>query len=336
MRVRWQVVPAVVLILASVPFWFWRPETLLVAAAGAAQVLTPTPAVRPPSAPPPSVQPPSPRGPTPTAGPSPTVPLVVPTPPPLPPPPPGRYFPESGFSIRDNSFWEYFNARGGVRTFGFPISREFQFLGFPVQFFQRQILQRFPDNSVHTMNLLDPELMPYTRINGSVFPAVDDTLKNSTPSVGSPDYAQAVAAFVQQNSPEEWNRLPVRYWTTFRTTVPGSENDPNLGPLMNLEIWGTPTSRPAYDPSNSGFVYLRYQRGIMHFDTSCTCTQGLLLADWFKTILTGDGLPPDLAEQARSSRFYLQYNNTRPAGLNRPAELPGTDMRFAFERELAQ
>jgi hypothetical protein len=327
--------PAVLLLVASLPFWIWRGEAAPAAPSGAAQLLTPTPAVRPPSAPGPTALPPSPAGPTPTLLPSPVPPPPGPTPtaPPLPPAPAGRYFPESGFSIRNDAFWEYFNARGGVRTFGFPISREFQFLGFPVLFFQRQIMQRWADGSVHTMNLLDPELMPYTRINGSVFPGVDDALKNRTPGVDSPNYAQAVAAFVQENSPEQWNNLPVRYWTTFRTTVPGSENDPNLGPLMNLEIWGTPTSPPAYDPSNTGFAYERYQRGIMHFDASCACTQGLLLADWFKTILTGQGLPPDLADQARGSRYFQQYNNGRDNGLNRPADLPATDMRFAFERE---
>ena len=348
MRALLRGLPALLLLLASVPFWLWRAEAPPADAALAGHGAPPLPAVQVPSPRTPVPQPPSPRGPTPTptlALPTAAIPTVSPTasptavevapaPPPLPPAPPGRYFPQSGFSIRDNAFWEYFNARGGVRTFGFPISREFQFLGFPVQFFQRQIMQRWADGSVHTMNLLDPELMPYTLINGSVFPEVDEGLKNRTPGVGSPNYAAAVAAFVQENSPEQWNNLPVRFWTTFRTTVPGSENDPNLGPLMNLEIWGTPTSAPAFDPTNTGFVYERYQRGIMHFDVSCMCTQGLLLADWFKTLITGEGLPPDLAGQAQGSRYYLQYNNARQNGLNRPAELPGTDMRFAFEREL--
>jgi hypothetical protein len=281
-----------------------------------------------PVAPPAAVAPPAPGqpAPPPPAGPA-------PSPPPLPDLPAGRFFPESGFGIHNDAFWGYFHARGGVPTFGFPISREFTFLGLPTQFFQRHIMQQGADGGVQTMNLLDPELMPYTRINASVFPDVDETLKGQTPSVGSLDYAQAVVAFIQQNAPEEWNGLPVRYWTTFRTTVPGSENDPNLGPLMNLEIWGTPLSAPAYDPGNLGFVYQRYQRSIMHFDSSCSCTQALLLADWFKTILTGQGLPPDLADQARGSRYFQQYNNAADSGLNRPNELPGTNMRFAFERD---
>jgi hypothetical protein len=287
---------------------------------GAAPSVAPAPpAPAPPAAPGPAAAPP-PAGPAPSA-------------PPLPDLPVGRFFPETGFGIHNDAFWGYFNARGGVPTFGFPISREFLFLGLPTQFFQRHIMQQGADGGVQTMNLLDPELMPYTRINASDFPDVDETLKGQTPSVGSPDYAQAVVAFVQQNAPEQWNELPVRYWTTFRTTVPGSENDPNLGPLMNLEIWGTPISAPAYDPGNFGFVYQRYQRSIMHFDASCSCTQALLLADWFKTILTGQGLPQDLADQARGSRYFQQYNNAAESGLNRPNELPGTNMRFAFERD---
>jgi hypothetical protein len=319
--------PAFLLLLASLPFWFWRGEPQRADAAPAAQVFTPTP-VR---------QAPSPNLVTPTPLPSPTVvappvptPVVGPTPtaPPLPPAPAERLFPQTGFAVRNDRFWEFFNSYGGVRTFGYPISREFQFLGFPVQFFQRQIMQQWPDGSVHTMNLLD-DLMPYTRINGSVFPEVNVSLKDRTPDVGSPNYATAIVQFVQQNAPEEWRGLPVRYWTTFRTTVPGTENDP----LFNLNVWGAPISEPAYDPSNQGFVYGRWQRGIMHFDVTCMCTQGLLLADWFRAVLTGQGLPPDLAGQAQGSRFYIQYNNVAETGLNRPAELPGTNMRFAFEPE---
>lgn len=327
MHVLWPVVVTLGGLTLALAWWLGPAAPGPMAAGPAPQLATPTPAVRPPSpplrTPTPVVQVPSPPQPTPTATPTP------PAPPPLPPPPAGRYFPETGFSIRNDAFWQFFNGYGGVRTFGYPISREFRFLGFPVQFFQRQILQQWADGSVHTMNLLDPELMPYTRINGSVFPEPDERLKNRTPSVGSPDYATEIVAFVERNAPEEWRGLPVRFWTTFRTTVPSSEG----APLYNLDIWGAPISEPAYDPTNQGFVYQRYQRGIMHFDVTCMCTQGLLLADWFRALITGDGLPADLAAQAQGSRFYLQYNNARENGLNRPGELPGTDMRFAFERE---
>jgi hypothetical protein len=60
-----------------------------------------------------------------------------------------------------------------------------------------------------------------------------------------------------------------------------------LLPLMDLELWGAPTSKPARDPHDPNFIYQRFQRGIMHYDKGCSCTQGLLLADYFKALLVG-------------------------------------------------
>jgi hypothetical protein len=70
---------------------------------------------------------------------------------------------------------------------------------------------------------------------------------------------------------------------------------------------------------------------ILHYDAGCGCTQPILLADYFKAILTGRNLPTDLNEQARGSRFYGQYDNSSPSGVRRPDLLPGTEMQFAFE-----
>src|SRR5215208_4168617 len=83
---------------------------------------------------------------------------------------------ETGFCINSPAILDYFRSRGGESTFGLPISREFTFLGFHVQFFQGQILQVQPDGSVRPMNLLDEGLMPVTRVNGSTFPAADPNL----------------------------------------------------------------------------------------------------------------------------------------------------------------
>jgi len=250
---------------------------------------------------------------------------------------PERYFPETGFSITNDAFWEYFQRRGGTRIFGYPVSREFLFLGTPVQFFQRLIMQQQPDGSVTTLNLLDQGLMPYNRINGSTFPEVDPGLKAETPRLEEPGYAERMVEFVRRVAPDEWNGLPVNFGSTFFNTVsyvdafPYQDGDPNLMPLIDLEIWGAPTSWPAYDPNNRGFVYQRFQRGIMHYDDSCGCTQGLLLADYFKAILTGANLPPDLAEQAQGSRFYRQYDNSQPDGLRQPELLPASNLHNAFE-----
>ncbi|MGE3911744.1 MAG: hypothetical protein AB7K36_20470, partial [Chloroflexota bacterium] len=101
--------------------------------------------------------------------------------------------------------------------------------------------------------------------------------------------------------------------------------------LLNLEIWGLPTSNPAPDPGNGGFIYQRYQRGIMHFDASCGCTQGILVGEYFKAVITGRNLPPDLAADMQGSRYMGQYNPSVTGAVNRPGELQNTNMTGAFE-----
>jgi hypothetical protein len=57
-----------------------------------------------------------------------------------------RFYAQTGFAVDDPQFLDYFDKRGGVRTFGYPVSREFTFLGFPAQIFQRAIMQKRPDS----------------------------------------------------------------------------------------------------------------------------------------------------------------------------------------------
>jgi len=249
------------------------------------------------------------------------------------------YFPETGFAVEEPKFVEYFIHRGQVPTFGFPISRSIRFQGLPTQFFQRIVIQLNPDGSVRPLNLLDPGLLPYTQINGSTFPAPNERLAALAPSPGQPGYALEVLEFVRRNAPETFNGQPVRFFSTFNSTVsadvafgPGG-GDPSLLPLINLEIWGVPTSLPTQDPNNNGFIYQRFQRGIMHYDAACRCTQGLLLADYFKALLTGDNLPVDLAAQATGSPYLRQYAPDRPTGLRQPTALPGTDLTSGFSRQ---
>ena len=73
------------------------------------------------------------------------------------------------------------SQRGGVRTFGYPSSRTFKLDGFQVQIFQRLVMQLQGNGSVQTLNLLDPGLVPYTRINGSTYPAPDPSVVRATP-----------------------------------------------------------------------------------------------------------------------------------------------------------
>ena len=249
-----------------------------------------------------------------------------------------RFFPQTNFRIDNDRFWEYFQLRGGVKNFGYPSSRTFQFMGFTTQFFQRQIMQLGPEGP-RLMNLLDPGLMPYNQINTSTFPPYEEGLAQQAPQVGSANYDTRIVEFIRQNAPESFNNAPVKFFSTFvnqvdlATAFPAGNGNPSLVGLLNLELAGSVTSKPMVDPRNGGFIYQRFQRVILHYDAVCNCTQPILLGDWFKAILTGQNLPRDLAEQSHNSPFYLQYNNTAANGLNRPAVLANTDMRFAFDQQ---
>jgi polysaccharide biosynthesis protein PslG len=249
-----------------------------------------------------------------------------------------RFFSQTGFRIDNDAFWNFFQQRGGVRTFGYPVSRQFRLDGFPVQIFQREVIQLWPDGSVHTLNLLDAGLMPYTRINGSTFPAPDPSVISATPTPTDPEYATKIVQFVQDQAPNVFEGEQVNFGQTFNTTVTAADvpdAPESLLPLFNLDIWGAPTSKPARDPSNNNFIYQRFQRGIMHFDRACACTQGLLLADYLKSVITGQNLPADLSAQVQTSKYYNQYSPGRPGSIARPNDLPDSDLTNAFDQQQA-
>lgn len=179
-----------------------------------------------------------------------------------------RFFPETGYSIDDPRFIDFFDKRGGVNTFGYPVSREFTLLGYPVQMFQRAIMQRYPDGHVALMNLLDNGMFPYSKVNGADFPSVDIAMVATAPPPTTPGYDLAILNWVSHNAPDKWNGIPVAFHRTFMNTVsaraafPTGHPDQSLVGGFDLEIWGVPTSRPAYDPHDKNFVYERFQRGI--------------------------------------------------------------------------
>jgi hypothetical protein len=136
--------------------------------------------------------------------------------------------------------------------------------------------------------------------------------------------------FVRANSPDSFDGQSVAFGKTFfgmiTAAIAGADN-----PLFNLEVWGAPISRPRRDPGNANFIYQRFQRAVMHFDATTGRTQGLLLADYLKAILRDRDLPADLAQSARTSKYFEQYCPASTRWLCRPAELPATDLTFAFE-----
>lgn len=246
-----------------------------------------------------------------------------------------RFFPETSFSIDNEAFFAYFQSRGGIATFGYPVSREFVLEDFPVQVFQRGVMQLAPDGSVRLLNLLDEGLMPVTSINFAQFPAIDHALVATLPPVGAPDYGERIAAAVRANVPDQFEGLPVNFWQAFTAPIRPAGAGPDTLALLNLEVWGAPTSPPTFDPNNRAFVYQRFQRGVLHFDASTGTTAGLLLGDWFKAVLTGDGLPLDLEQQMQGSPLLRQYDNNAPRGLARPGALPASDLTNAFEPQPA-
>ncbi|HEV7664423.1 MAG TPA: N-acetylmuramoyl-L-alanine amidase [Chloroflexota bacterium] len=260
---------------------------------------------------------------------------------PAPVPNDDRFFQQTGYRIGEDAFWDYFRVRGGIRSFGYPVSNVFTLFGMKVQIFQRQILQLRPDGGVQTMNILDEGLLPYTRMNGSTFPAPDAAVINQSPKPDAPNYHAQTLEFVRATAPDMFEGEPVNFAKTFFGTVRLEEAYPKgvpdggegLLPYFNLEIWGLPTSRPTRDPANPSFIYQRFQRGIMHYDKSCGCTQGLLLADYVKALLTGRNLPPDLAEQARGSKLVGQFKPGAAGSLARPGDLPGSDLSNSFRRD---
>jgi polysaccharide biosynthesis protein PslG len=231
-----------------------------------------------------------------------------------------RLFPQTGYRIDRDSFWDYFSHRGGVTTFGYPVSRDFHFEGCTSQFFQRLILQQCGTQGVGTQNLLDEGLMPYTRMNGSTFPGSELVMTSRAPKVSDPNYPSLILDYVRANAQDTFDGQPVNFQSTFFDTITpdiAGTDDPGILGLLDLEIWGAPISQPAYDPSNHNFIYQRFQRGIMHYDKNCDCTQGLLLADYLKALLTGINLPADLAVQATTSPLLrAAINGHAPAGTN--------------------
>ncbi|MGH2369285.1 MAG: hypothetical protein ACRDI2_13910, partial [Chloroflexota bacterium] len=245
-----------------------------------------------------------------------------------------RFFPETGFRLGDpatDPFADYFAARGGLLTFGYPSSRPFTLLGSRVQFFQRHVMQEQP-GGVGLLNLLDEGFLAFTDFGNATIPPHDPALASAAPPPSTQDYGQEVSAFINLHVPNVWEGQPVGFLDAF--LLPGilaGDTDPITQTLVGLEILGFPTSQPARDPENSSFIYQRFQRGVLHYNATTGLTQPLLLADYLKALMIGRGIPPALQAQATGSRFFLQYHPARPLWLTRPEQLPDTDLTAAFE-----
>ncbi|MGH2370819.1 MAG: hypothetical protein ACRDI2_21795, partial [Chloroflexota bacterium] len=66
------------------------------------------------------------------------------------------------------------------------------------------------------------------------------------------------------------------------------------------------------------------------FRTACVCTEGILVGDYFKAVITGQNLPPDLEADMSGSRYFRQYSPGAPNWVARPGMLPNTNLTNAF------
>ena len=82
---------------------------------------------------------------------------------------------------------------------------------------------------------------------------------------------------------------------------------------------GRPSQRRCGARSRCGqgyFIYQRFQRGVMCATTRAVGVQGLLLADYLKSVITNQNLPTDLAAQVKHRRVLrtVRPDQARLAG----------------------
>lgn len=246
-----------------------------------------------------------------------------------------RFFPETGIRIEDPSIWEYFSSRGGLATFGYPISYSFWLLGMKVQVFQRHVIHLRADGSVGVLDLLGEDFLPYVRFDGSVVPAADPAYLREAPP---PARTEERLAYLRERVPEIWQEVPIGFLGSYLGAAgsfgahaedSGGLND-DEALARAFEVWGYPTSAPGLDENNHDWVYQRFQRGVFRYDLRQGRMDALLAGEYFKALLTGANLPPDLEADARSSRFYRQFQPAAPNGVARPADLPASNLLGAF------
>lgn len=239
-------------------------------------------------------------------------------------------FAQTGFCVADPAVGEFFEAHGAQDVLGYPISRLFWLRGERVQLFQRVAVRHLPGGGAETLGLLDEGLVSLKRLNGSLLPQSDEELIARAPRLDQPDYPQRAEAFLRNEVPDVFEGQAVGFQGAYGAAAAGSPD----GILAALQVFGWPTSSPRRDPANPDLVYQRFERAIFQFDGTRGSTQPLLLGDYLKSIITGDGLPTELEDDARQSSLLHQYHPGAVDGFQRPWEMAGSNFRDAFRRDL--
>jgi hypothetical protein len=248
------------------------------------------------------------------------------------------------FNVVRPAFATYYQQHGGVRTFGSPLSNDFQLLGLRVQILQNQVLQQHPDGSITAMDLLN-KAMPLARADGYTYPTPDPDMSAAVPSLTSPTYVDDALASIDsgwfdQQVPDTWNDgtndQSVNFNTAFRSTITcddlpaGMPCDDRTLLRGALDVWGLPISPLASDPNDPSHVYQRFQRGIMHYSAYDGSTSAIQVGDYFRRVLQDQGVPDDLRADLTGSRFLGEYAPSQPLGVARALDLPATSLTAAF------
>ncbi len=89
-------------------------------------------------------------------------------------------------------------------------------------------------------------------LDGLTVPQVDPALVFVEPTPDQPNYDARLAAFLSATVPDQWNGMPVQFYSTLNDT--------------GVDQLGLPTSEVAPDPNNPQFVYQRFQNWILFFN----------------------------------------------------------------------
>jgi hypothetical protein len=268
--------------------------------------------------------------------------VVQPPPPPVDPITGSRYFSETGFSVGDDNIWVYYHRRGGYRTFGPPISRQFTLNTMQMQLFEKALLQVDAEGRVSPVNLLEAPFIPYDTLGDLQLPPAEPGVIAAAPDPALPNFPEATQDFIWVVAAESYDGNPTRFYSTFLTTVLFREaffdgnGDPNLIPGFALEIWGLPTSGASYhiigyEPGppegpelvpifDRNIVLQRFQKGVMRFDAPDRRTAGVPLGVYLRAVIRGEALPDLATAAAGSTPLWAQYNPEAPAFIDRPEE----------------
>ena len=133
-------------------------------------------------------------------------------------PPDARFFAETSLhASTTNAFWDFFQHRGGVRGHSASGLASVQTRRLPGgQIFQREVMQQWPDGSVHTLE-------PPRRGPVALYANQQQHLPRNRPCPGQlarrrrtdPAYATKIVQFMQTQAPEYLRWEPVNFGTTW-------------------------------------------------------------------------------------------------------------------------